>query len=242
MKYFYLIAVSAWICLLAQSVSAGSAVLRIYGPGGPYRVMQECAELFSRRSSIEVVVTKGVPESWIKDARVNADLIYGGAEYMLVECDKKYPGLIDMATIRKLYPRQIGIIVRRGNPKKILTLSDLGREGIKILDVQLEEMEIFQERALHGRGNIARSVVTGEDGRAAWLAAPELDAWITYRSWHRTMPSESEFIPITGTAEASRFTPVALAIRSTQRKTAEAFIRFLETDEAHKVFMKHGWE
>lgn len=216
--------------------------LRVYGPGGPYPSMRACAELFARRTGSPVEVLRGEPDSWAASAREDADLVYGGAEYMLEDLARSWPGLVDMSTALNLYPRQVGILVRPGNPSGARDLEDLGRRGLRLLDVQLERMEGFQERASPGRGNVARSVVTGEEGRAAWLADPTLEAWITYRSWHVAMPGQAEFLPLGDLPGARRFTPIALACRSQRQDLARAFVRFLQSEEAHEVFRQHGWD
>ncbi len=69
--------------------------LNIYGPGGPYGPMSECAAQFAGMNAIRVVITKGTPEQWIEGARNDADMIYGGAEYMLDEFIVQYPGIVD---------------------------------------------------------------------------------------------------------------------------------------------------
>jgi accessory colonization factor AcfC len=70
----------------------------------------------------------------------------------------------------------------------------------------------------------------------------DLEAWISYWSWHLTMRDEAEFLPILGHPDALRFTPLALTRRTAQRRLAEQFVRFLRSDEAHGVFRQYGWE
>ena len=221
--------------------ASGTTVLHAYGPGGPYLPMKACGELFTQATGVRVITTKGVPSSWIGRARQDADLIYGGAEYMLPEYESECPGLIDMTAVANLFPRRVGIIVRKGNPKVLSSPEDLGVGGLRVLDVQLERMEPFQ-RAARRAGNIARSVVTGEEGRTAWLTEQELDAWITYRSWHVTMRDEAEFLPILGPPDSLRFTPVALARRTPHRQLAADFVGFLRSEATHRIFAEHGWE
>jgi hypothetical protein len=101
------------------------------------------------------------PERWL-DRR--ADLIYGGFPARLTGVAEAHPKALDLGDIRELYERRIGLLVRRGNPGHLLTLGDLAREGIQVLDVQPEEMQEFQDKVPGLRGRLAASVRAGEDG------------------------------------------------------------------------------
>ncbi len=103
----------------------GPEKLLVVGPGGPYEAMKEAAEAFSRLKGVTVEVVKGPPEKWFEQ---QADLIYGGAPNMMEDFIADHPTAIEPGSIRNLYHRQIGIIVRQGNPKGIAELADLGRE------------------------------------------------------------------------------------------------------------------
>lgn len=54
---------------------------------------------------------------------------------MLTEFIQKYPGFVDETTRTSLYIRAAGILVRKGNPKQVKSLSDLTKDGIRIVDV-----------------------------------------------------------------------------------------------------------
>jgi accessory colonization factor AcfC len=88
--------------------------------------------------------------------------------------------------------------------------------------------------------NIRKFEYTGQQGAAAWLSTPEIDAWVTYRSWHFFLEAESDFIEIPGDA-GLRFTPVALTRQTPNREAALQFISFLKSEEARRVFEEHGW-
>ncbi len=216
--------------------------LRIFGPGGPYLPMTECASLYSATGNIEAEVTKGTPRSWIEELRRDGDLVYGGAEYMLVDFDREYPGIIDTGSITNLYPRTVGIMVRPGNPGGISSLKDLSGPGITVLNVELEAMGEIQGRYPGVKDNVTVSVVTGEDGVREWLANRAVDAWITYESWHVKLADESGFVPLAGDDALSRQTPIAVVKAGKKRTDAEAFIAFLKSAGAHRIFREKGWQ
>jgi accessory colonization factor AcfC len=215
--------------------------IHIYGPGGPYKAMKECAEAFMRQQSIRVDIVKGTPDARIGQARQDADIVYGGAEYMLEDYNRDYPGLIEMSTVEPLYVRQIGIIVRKGNPKQIESLEGLSQKHIRVLNVELEKMEEYQDKLPGIRGNIYRSVVTGEEGIAVWQSIAELDAWITYRTWYIQLSETTDFIPLNDPF-AYRATPIAFTVHPKRIDDASLFIRFLKSDDAHLIFKNWGWD
>jgi len=231
--------------LLVTSAFASSTpdkpTLRVYGPGGPHHVLEECASLFEARHGIDVEVIKAFPHTLAQKLPEDGDIYYGGAEYMLEEFHQENPGVLDIDTTEKLHPRRIGIIVRKGNPLGIRGLDDLKRDGVHLLDVHLEKMRGFHDLPHNGIGKILSFEFTGQQGFKAWHSKPELDAWVTYRSWYRLMQQDAEFIEIPG-ERALRYIPIALTERTEQPQKAKAFIDFLKSDEARQVFVEHGWD
>ena len=241
MRRCSLIAIAFLLCFSAHPVAATGRPLRVYGPGGPHHVLEECADLFEARHGIAVEVVRALPEKLVEGVRSDGDLYYGGAEYMLYDFDRQNPGLIDTETAEFLHPRRIGIVVRKGNPHGIRTPEDLLRPGLRLLDVKLEEMRRFQGGGRGRNSNIRHHAFTGQNGVDAWRRQGELDAWVTYRSWHRVLAAESDFIEIPG-AEALRYVPVAVTRHSANREAALGFIDFLKSPEARAIFLEHGWD
>lgn len=219
---------------------SGEALLRVYGPGGPYHVIQECATRFAERQGIEIVVIRALPGELERRLASDGDIYYGGAEYMLDEVRRQNPDLLDMTTATNLHPRRIGVVVRKGNPLGIYRPEDLRRDGIDLLDVKLERMRPFHTSADGRSGHIRSFAFTGRQGLEAWLDRPDIDAWITYRSWHRQLGDQADFIPIPGPA-GLRYTPVALTRHTPKRQAALKFIAYLQSDEARQIFRRHGW-
>lgn len=241
---FTRLATAGGLLLALAAGAAGetsSTVLRAYGPGGPHHVLEDCADLFKAKHGVEVDIIRALPHELERRLSEDGDLYFGGAEYMLEEFDRRNPGVIDLTTVERLHPRRIGIIVRKGNPLGIEDLDDLRREGVDLLDVKLENMRHFHLGPNDGHGNIRHFEYTGQRGVAAWRFTPELDAWITYRSWHATLGDQADFIEIPGD-QGIRYTPMALTRRTPHRAAAAAFISFLKSDEARRIFIEHGWD
>lgn len=220
--------------------SAGT-VLRAYGPGGPHHVIGECAELFKLRYGIAVGVIRASPLELAKRLKEDGDIFFTGAEYMLEEFVEEYSDIIDPATAVKLHPRQVGIVVREGNPHGIMGVECLGKDGVVLMAANLEEMGPFLSPDGTGRAKVALRAQTGFEGMKAWRANSEIDAWLTYRSWHRELKDGSVFIEIPW-AEARRHTMAAVTEGTDKREEALKFIEFLKSSEAREIFLKHGWD
>ena len=215
--------------------------LRVYGPGGPYLPMKECAALYAARFGVAVEVTKGQPELLVAAFSKDGDVFYNGAEYMMDDFLAAHPGALDASSVTPLFPRRMGLIVRPGNPKGIVGPADLQRPGVAVLDVQLENMAIPRQDPPGGSRNVALSVTSGEEGFAAWQSRPDLDAWLTYRTWHAQLKDGSLFLPLPGPAGLRRIV-TALSARPRHPQQARDFCRWLGSDEARAVFQRYGFE
>lgn len=242
MSYWVLI---GGFLLYAVTATASPAIqgnkLRVYGPGGPHHVLQECADRFEVKHGIDVEIVKALPHDLGQKLCSDGDIYYGGAEYMLEEFNLLNPGILDMTSVEMLHPRRIGIIVRNGNIHNIQQVEDLALNDVALLDVKLENMRQFHGTEEGQPSRISHFVYTGQQGLDAWKSSPEIDAWVTYKSWHVKLGDDSEFIELTDDA-ALRYTPVALTQRTTNRHEAMLFLSFLKSAEAREIFLKHGWD
>ena len=223
--------------------------LFIYGPGGPAAAMEECAKIFSAKNSIPVKVTAGPEAKWIDNAKQNADIVFGGAEYMLTQFKMQHPGLMDSTTRKELYKRAAGILVRPGNPKKILSLKDLTKPGINILEITgAGQLGMWEDLA--GKQNLIGGIqknIKGAFGNTAlaidaWKSDNKYDAVIIFSSWYYRLKDVAQLVKIPVAQTVYRGTPIAITAITNQKQDAEKFIQFLLTNEGHAVFKKWGWE
>ena len=223
--------------------------LLIYGPDGAFAPMKECAELFSLKSGIETKVTTAPGAAWIRQARQEADIIYEETEFGLTQFMGDYPCLVDEKTRTSLYPRPAGILVRKGNPKRIGSIADLAREGVYLLDVNGSgQIGLWEDVAgLKGvipgiRKNIAMSTTTSAEAIKRWNSLPALDAWITFESWHQFLKDTADLIRLPKDERVYRGTALVSTQFYKNQQSARMFIDFLKTPECHAVFRKWGWE
>lgn len=227
----------------SSSASMGSPAtqLRLYGPGGPHHALQECANLYFERHGVVVGVTRAGPVELARRLKEDGDIYFTGAEYMLEDFARENPNLIDVSTAEEIFERRVGILVRKGNPLDIKGAHSLRSEKVDLMVADLENMESFLGPEGERPSKAPRRVFKGSDGLKAWRSSPEIDAWITYKSWHLPLEDESEFIEY-ACHHSLRHTMVAITHRSEKRKEAKHFIDFLKSQEARRIFLKHGWE
>lgn len=224
-----------------SAAESGETVLRAYGPGGPHHAVSECAELFRERYGITVGVIKASPLELSRRLKEDGDVYFTGAEYMLDDFAEEYSDIIDAATVVALHPRQVGIVVRKGNPHGIMGVECLGKKGIVLMAANLEEMEPFLSPDGTDAAKVSMRVHTGREGVKAWREQGRIDAWLTYRSWHHELKDEAEFVEIPWD-QARRHTMAAITLGTPNREAALQFLEFLQSPEARDIFVKHGWD
>jgi accessory colonization factor AcfC len=89
--------------------------------------------------------------------------------------------------------------------------------------------------------NIAASFANTAEAIAAWKDRPDLDAWITFESWHHRLREDTELVRLPEAEQLLRGTPIAITARSEQRALALAFLEFARGDACHAAFRKQGW-
>jgi len=237
------------ILLFLNTPAKSQDTLFVYGPGGTGAAMEEAAKVFSKKNSIPVKVIAGPEAKWIEQANNKADIIFGGAEYMLDQFIMHHPGMVDSTTRRELYKRGAGILVRPGNPKKITSLQDLTKPGLHLLNVNgAGQMGMWEDLAgrqnlIEGiQKNIKKSFANTALAIDAWKSDKSYDAIIIFSSWYYRLKDVSQLIKIPPAQTVYRGTPVAITTITNQKREAHQFIHFLLSAQGHSIFNKWGWE
>jgi accessory colonization factor AcfC len=237
--------------LLLPHLAAAGEPLHVYGPGGPAPAMKDAAEAFSRAHGVPVEVTAGPTPGWLAKAREDAEVIFSGSEYMMTDFVNAMEGRIVESTVQSLYLRPSAILVRPGNPKHLRGLRDLTRPGVKVLVVQgagqtgmWEDMagkqgDIGLVRAL--RKNVVLHAPNTGAAKDAWVARPELDAWIVYNIWQVANPKLADLVPVEKDHVVYRSSGVALTKKGEANPQARAFAEFLSSREGAAIFRRWGW-
>jgi hypothetical protein len=87
--------------------------------------MREVAAAFQAAHGIPVEVVAGPTPIWAGRVAAEADLVFSGAEYMMDDFVAQFRDVVDPATRTTLFLRPSALLVRRGNPRRIMGLRDL---------------------------------------------------------------------------------------------------------------------
>ena len=231
-------------------VSAQDA-LRLYGSVGPSPAMEEAAMVFATRNNVKVEVISGPRHVWRDKAALNADLMFSSADFMMSEYARSMHLHIDEDSITSLFLRPSAILVRPGNPKQINDFPDLVRPGVKVMVVNSagatglwEDMagkleDIRTVRAL--RKNIVVFAANSDEAMMTWKSRPDIDAWITWNTWHIPLRGRAELVPVSKPYRVLRTCSAALTERGKNKPYAAEFIKFLTSPEAAAIFDTWGW-
>ncbi len=240
-----------WWILVGMGFAQSADTVYVYGPGGPYPPIQEAAHRFSQRYGVAVVVTKGPTDRWLEEAKQRADVIYSGAEFMMQNFVWLLDGRVDESTVKPLYLRPSGILVRKGNPKHIRGFEDLLRPGIRILVVNgAGQLGLWEDMAgrlgslktLRAfRKNIVYVAHNSAEAKNQWIHNPNLDAWLIWNIWQVANPDIADFVPVSKEYVIYRDCGVALTYKGEKNPYAKKFYDFLSTPEAAEIFRRWGW-
>ena len=234
----------------ATLLSAQKDTIQVFGPGGPFEPINEAAKLFCKKTGIPVKVTKGPFKDWKDNAKTNADIIYSGSEFMMTNFIKDLE-IIREESVYPLYFRHSGLIVRKGNPKKIRTAQDLLKPGLKIMivngagltgfweDIAGKMKRIDKTRTL--RNNIVFFAENSGSAQKEWKQNKDLDVWISWNVWQKNNSESSDFVVLSERYTTYRDTGIALTRQGAAKADVKSFYQFLKGSEVKTIFKKWGW-
>lgn len=228
------------------------SVIDVYGPGGPAPAMKEAAASFGAAHNVTVNVVAGPTSEWAEKAKGDADVIFSGAENMMTDFAKALPGVFDLKDAYPLYLRPVAILVRPGNPKGIRGFRDLTRPGVKVLtvagagqvglweDVAGRTGDIRLVRALRKNLVFPEAANSGV-ARQQWISQPDIDVWLIWNIWQVANPQLADVVEMDEPFRIYRDTGVVLTKKGGTRPEARAFVEYLKSQPAAKIFAKWGW-
>ncbi len=248
----YTLSLTFFILFSVCMCAAQTGTVRVYGPGGPYPAMKEIAENFEKEFNIPVSVTKGPLKNWQEKAKKDGDIFYSGSENMMANFLSVFGDAIVPETVYPLFYCGSGLIVRKGNPKKIKSLADLQRSDIKILVVNgagltgvwedilgnMKDMAAFRKI----RANIVHHAENSGLAEAYWKQNPETDVWISWNIWQIANADTADFVRLKEKYTIYRDCGIALSKAGFDNANARKFYDYIKSPHAASVFRKHGWK
>ena len=106
--------------------------LHIFSAGAVATPLQKATNIFEKKYGVNCLFTPGTPENLLAAVAVEkeGDIISTGAEYVLDDAEDQ--GLVVKGSRRTLGYRRSVLIVPPNNPKRITSLQDLCKRGVKI--------------------------------------------------------------------------------------------------------------
>ncbi|WP_139451792.1 substrate-binding domain-containing protein [Campylobacter armoricus] len=229
-----------------------NAEILVYGPGGPAPVLKELAKQFEAKSGEKIIINAGPTPKWIKQAKIDADIIFSGNSSMMDGFIKMLPNQIKVEDIQVLNARGSGMIVRANNPKKIKKFEDILKDGIKVMVVDgAGQVGLYEDMALKTgkaenleklRKNI---VVYAKNSKAAvdeWKNNQNIDVLIIWTHWIKAVgEKDNKFINADKNSIIYRAAEIAPTQKGMKNPKVAEFIQFIQSKEAQKVWKKEGW-
>lgn len=245
------LAMAGWLVAAAAACSPSSSTpLSVFAAAGAKPAVDELVGVFRRERGAEIEVSYG------GGGQVLARMVFleRGDVYIAPEQgfmrDAVERRAVEAETIRDLAYLVPVLAVRKENPKRVETLSDLTRPGVRVAVARPETTclgeyspQIFRRAGL--AGPIGANVVAQAprpDLLVTWLVLGEVDAIITWHFYGELARGEIEaiWLPpelLTGIGRMQ----AAVATYSEDADRARGFVDFLTSIDARDVFEKHGY-
>ena len=236
---------------IGTAAVSAQETLYMYGPLGPAPAFKEAAVVFGDQHNVRIKVTEGPVSQWLHRAKEDADLVYSSAEFMMSAFIRAEELQIKRSSVTPLYLRPSAILVRPGNPKRIVDFPDLLRPGVKVMVVSGSGQTGMWEDMAGKLGNIEtlralrRNIVLFADdsgeAKRAWRENENIDAWLTWSIWYMPVRDHAQHIEVSRDYRVYRQCSIALTERGKTKPLARQFVEFLMSPEAASIFGTWGW-
>ena len=221
--------------------------LQIYTSGGVVPPLKRVAEDFQGKYGIKINLTVGKIEKLISTIKLNkkGDVLSCGAEHSLDDAERL--GIIDRESRRSAGLRRSVLLVERGNPKRINSIEDLTKEGIKI-GVSTEGClvgiwdDICSKAGLTNQ--IRRNIIEFADGCGAvmgLLNQKKVDVIFGWNAFNKIWPGTSEIVELPKELQVYRSTGLAMVSYSKNPNHAIEFIQYVTSRIGKDIYTKLGW-
>jgi molybdate transport system substrate-binding protein len=215
--------------------------------------------------------TEEVAKAFKNKTGIRVNLIFGGSGFVLSQMalakrgDIYFPGSSDYMEIAKrkglVFPeteRPVAYLVpainvQKGNPKGIKRLSDLAKDGIRVVIanpenvcVGLYAVEIIEKRlSASEKTQFKKNLVNYTEScekTATAISLKTVDAVIGWRVFQYWDPERIETIPLKK-EEVIRigYIPIAVSRFTSSRSSAQRFIDFVLSDDGKKIFKRYNY-
>jgi accessory colonization factor AcfC len=221
--------------------------LHVFSAGAVAPPIKKCAEAFKSESGTEFTFTVNKAEILMEEiARTKeGDLLTCGSEYILDHAQLK--GLILKETRRSLGSRTSAILVQKGNPKKINSMFDLAKEGMKVgVSVSGCLTGVWDDLATKAKftEQIRKNTVAYADGCGelmSFINTRKVDAILGWDAFKNLNMETMDRIDLPKDLQVYRSTAIGVISFSKNKELAKRFIDFLVSDNGKKIYEENGW-
>jgi len=237
---------------LAPLFSSSQETVVVFAGAASAPVLEDARRIFEARYGVRVELRLGGSGSVLSAMRISkmGDLFIPGSPEYLVQAASF--GVVNITTghVRVFAYLVPAIIVQKGNPKKIISIEDLARPGIRvgIGDPKSVCVGLYAKDLLERAGlweNVSRNIVVYAqscDATAGLIPAGAVDAiigWHVFRDW---TPDKSDIIWISP-SKIPKIAYIAGAVSTfaKHRPSAEWFLDFLASRDGQAIWAKYGY-
>ena len=231
-----------------KTASQGTGSLFVYCGAGLRPAMDEIAQAFTAKTGVTVERDYGGSGMIISRLRLaqRGDLFMPGDVWYVELAEKE--GLVESKTMVCYFVPVI--LVRKGNPKNIRGLADLARPDVrlgignpKVCQVGRVTEEMIAKNHLDAaaieKNTVFSATTVNELGLQ--VKAGQLDATIVWDAVAAQYPDSAEVVEIPPQERVISHVAIAVLKCSKNRDTAEAFAKFLLSQEGQAIFRKHQY-
>lgn len=221
--------------------------LRVYSGAGLSKPMDEIAKVFEEKENIKIELVYGGSSQNLSQIELSrdGDVWTPGS---MADCDvAEGKGLI--ANKKEIVYHIPIIAVPKGNPARIQSLEDLGKEGIKVVLGDEEScaigkvsVKLLAENGLKERvasNTLAKTANVSE--LLVYMQLKQADAAIIWED-EAIGNQEIDVIKIPKEINQIKTVPVAVLKTTKQMKLAQQFADFVASEEGLKIFSKYGFK
>jgi len=221
--------------------------LHVFSAGAVAPPIKKCAEAFKTEFGTEFKFTVGKAENLMEEIAETkeGDLLTSGSEFILDHAQLK--GLVLKETRRSLGSRTSAILVQAGNPKKIKSMSDLAKRGIRVgVSVSGCLTGVWDDLATKAgfAERIRKNTVAYADGCGELMALinkKKVDAILGWDAFKNLNMRTMDTIELPKDLQVHRSTAIGVIAFSKNKELVRKFINFLVSEKGKKIYGNYGW-
>jgi molybdate transport system substrate-binding protein len=240
-----------WATVVLGAAVAGCTkpqrTLELFVGSATKPVLEEAAQAFEKQASVKVLLHVGGSGKVLGELALSrrGDLFLpGSSDYMELA---KAQGLVVAESERRVAFLVPAINVPAGNPKKIASLQDLARPGLRVgiarpdaVCVGLYAVEVLERAGLASA--VKQNIVTHAEScekTAQLVALGSVDAVLGWDVFHHWQPDKIDTVLLAPNQVARiGYIPVAVTTFAADRALARQFVDFLAGDAGLAIFSR----